>query len=100
MTVKATENDKPMQIRRARTADNQTLILWSDGQITRALGLTIKGIGTPRNTRAALKAASMVMGDAELYDMSEIAELFKCARKAKNVADMRARFANPGARIG
>ena len=89
---------KTIQIQRARTSDDKTLILWSDGQLTGAFQ-NIRGIGKPRDTEAALRAARMVMGDASLYDMNEIAELFKCARKAKDLADMRWRFANPGVRI-
>lgn len=80
-------------IARAETADGKRIVLWSDGQLTQILGIYIPGIGKPRNTELALRAAYMVLGDASLYTMSEIPRLYRAAKKAGNVGEMRSRFA-------
>jgi len=80
-------------IARAETNDGKGVVLWSDGHLTQILGIYIPGIGKPRNTELALRAAYMVLGDASLYNMSEILHLYRAAKKAKDVGEMRSRFA-------
>lgn len=80
-------------IAKAETADGKGLCLWSDGHLTQILGIYIPGVGKPRNVEAALRAGRMVLGDASLYAMSEILDLYRCAKKADTPGDMRSRYA-------
>lgn len=66
-----------------RTADDRIVKLWNDGSITGALGAVIRGCARPRTaaTRAlAVAAGRLVLGEACVYDFSELPDLVAAAR--------------------
>jgi hypothetical protein len=72
-------------IARRMTADGKSVLLWSDGSLTWALGHAIRGSAHPRTTEqrnAALRAGRLVLGDVCLYDASEVSALVSAARWA------------------
>ncbi len=73
------------EIARRRTADEKTVIAWSDGDVTWGMGLGIRGIGGGKSAYARgrnVKAAWALMGLVELLDSSEIPRAARAARKA------------------
>lgn len=75
----------PHEIGRRRTADGKTVVLWSDGAVTAALGFGLPGIGVPRGAYErgkAVEAGWLVLDEACVYDLSEIPALVKAARRA------------------
>lgn len=73
------------EIARRRTSDGKTIMFWSDGLVTRAMGFGIKGIGAARSayeTAKNVEAAWLVADEVELYDVDEVAALVKAARRA------------------
>ena len=73
---------EPHQIARRTTADGVRLAVWSDGAVTLAVGIYLRGLGIPRSawaraTRA--RAVRLVMGDLEMFDATEIPPLVKAA---------------------
>lgn len=69
-------NIKDQIAARRRTYDNQLIVLWADGDITR--GIT----GTLISRRVPMAAAWLVMDELCLYDYSEVKGLIKTARRA------------------
>lgn len=72
-------------IARRTTYDGKQVELWSDGSLTSGLGRAIKG--APFNPKPARREESLaigwlVLGDAGIYDMSEIGRLVASARYA------------------
>jgi len=73
------------EVARRRTADNKGVILWSDGLVTGAIGIGIKGIGAARSAYERAKdveAGWLAIGEVELYDLAEVAGLVRAARRA------------------
>lgn len=69
------------------TADGIFAVLWSDGMVTSALGLALRGVPMvrPRTAEAfqrALRAGWAFMGRVELFDASEIGGLYQQCRAA------------------
>ncbi len=62
-------------ISRNKTSDNKTLQVWSDGDLTQALGYTLKG-----GRLGSVSVASMVAGEACLFDWAEMPSLLKAAK--------------------
>jgi hypothetical protein len=89
-----------------KTADDKSVVLWSDGSLTWGrVGTVIKGsphAKTPAQVEAALRAGWLVLGDAELYDAAEVPRLIAAARKAAVrgglPGDLRASFARSESR--
>jgi hypothetical protein len=88
-------------IARRMTADRVAVEIWHDGAITGRLGRGIPGvpISRPRSAASLLlskAAAALVVGEVELYDVSDLPRLVSCARKvaARNglPGDLRAAF--------
>lgn len=72
-------------IARDKTADEKTVLLWEDGQITFAMGYAIRGIGAAREPwarEADLRAGWAFMGEACLFEASELPVVIKALRKA------------------
>lgn len=72
-----TTTSNPTRLASRRTADGRTIELWDDGTIAGAMGFAFPGVSMarPRSeaTRAiALAAGWMLLGDAEIWDASEI----------------------------
>jgi hypothetical protein len=70
-------------IARRSTADGKHVALWSDGSLTWALGVAVRGSANPRTPEArqrALAAGWLVLGDVELYDADEVSGLVRAAR--------------------
>lgn len=93
---------EPHIIARRTTADGIGVEFWHDGAITGRTGLALPGVPIvrPRTADAtdlALRSASLVSGDVELYDLSDLPRLYMCARRAAarfgSPGDMRAEFA-------
>ena len=62
-------------IARRKTADEKSVLLWSDGSLTWALGHAVRGSAQPRTEKqrnAALRAGRLVLGDVCLYDADEV----------------------------
>lgn len=82
------------EIARRRTADGKTVVLWSDGLITWAMGYMVRGIGAARSayeTRKNLEAGWMAMGDVDLYEAAEVSALVRAARRAVRQTSLQAR---------
>jgi hypothetical protein len=74
-------------VKSANTADNKRVCLWSDGMVTGLFGHRLSGIPARRGKDAAsvqrnLKAGRLLLGDVELYDVSEIGDLYAAAERA------------------
>ena len=82
-------------IARRTTFDSKVVTLWSDGDLTFALGRGIPGLRFPRSA-LGLKAGWLVMGEMELYDASEVAMLAKAAlesaKRGELPGELRARL--------
>lgn len=82
-------------IARRTTSDGKIVTLWSDGDLTFALGRGIPGLRFPRSA-LGLKAGWLVMGEVELYDASEVAPLAKAAlesaKRGELPGELRARL--------
>lgn len=77
---------EPHVIATRRTADGYTVQAWSDGPVTAALGMGIRGlpIVRPRTAEAldtAKSAASLFMGEVSLWDLAEAPALYAACRK-------------------
>lgn len=80
------EKTRAQPIGRAKTHDDKSLVLWSDGSLTWGYAGTIVQ-GSPRATtpaqiEAGRDAGWLVLGDAPIYDAAEIPALVKAAREA------------------
>jgi hypothetical protein len=73
-----------------KTADDKTLYLWSDGDLTWGLGRAIKGVRLPR--KGDLTLGFLVLGELSVYDASEVPQLVKAAQKGGLPGEVRARF--------
>lgn len=90
------------RIANARTFDQRSLILLSDGSIVHWSGAEILGIPLPRNSRKPEKRAEavtigrMFMGEVCLYNYAELAELYKACvwavKRNLGIEGARARF--------
>lgn len=74
-------------IARRRTADSVGVCLWSDGAISGVLGFKLPGVPMrrPRTAEArdrALCAGWLLLGEVELWDLSEVPALYRAAEKA------------------
>jgi hypothetical protein len=82
-------------IARRTTSDGKIVTLWSDGDLTFALGRGIPGLRFPRSA-LGLRAGWLVMGEVELYDASEVALLAKAAlgsaKRGELPGELRARI--------
>lgn len=73
------------KVARRETSDGVTLQLWSDGSVTYALGIYIKGTKSARTSYQSsknLEAGHLLFSVVELYDFKEVPQLLKSARKA------------------
>ena len=69
-------------IARRQTADGRHLAIWSTGEITYAIGLYLRGLGTPRSrwgVETRIKAVRLMMDDFGAYDADEIPTLIRAA---------------------
>lgn len=87
-------------IARRDTTDGHRVYLWSDGSLTRALGVSIRGAWfkpSESNRQRALRAGWLVLGDVEIYSDEEVSDLARAARWTVErdglPGTMRARFA-------
>jgi hypothetical protein len=87
-------------IARRSTFDGKHVCLWSDGSLTWALGLTIKGSANPRTAEQrelALRTGWLVLGDVEIHNADEVSALVRAARwtaeRTGLPGDMRTRLA-------
>lgn len=67
-----------------RTADDMRVELWSDGMVTWAMGLFMRGVGKPRHKyveRANRFALDAIADDVSLYDAEELPSVVRTARK-------------------
>lgn len=72
-------------IARRKTADDRTVLLWASGQVTFAFGSAVPGVGAAREAwarEADLRAGWAFMGDASLFDASEVGRAVTALRKA------------------
>lgn len=90
---------KAHTIGRRLTADGKSVLLWSDGSLTWALGYAIKGSAFPRTAdqrRRALVAGWLVIGEVCLRNADEVSDLVKAARwvaeRSGLPGDVRKRF--------
>jgi hypothetical protein len=69
--------DRPEKIASRKTADNKTVIFWSDGGVTSGMG------GVPRGTSGVVHRdiQNWLMGDVSLYDWDELPKVIQLARK-------------------
>lgn len=95
-------NDQPHIVARRRTADDVAVEIWHDGAITGRAGRALPNvpIARPRTEAGrlvAVAAASLVAGEIELYEVTEVPRLVACAKRvaARNglPGDLRAAFA-------
>lgn len=73
------------EIARRQTLDGKTVIFWSDGMITWALGYRIRGVGRARYAcvrRRDREAGWIVASMIELYESAEVPRLINAARTA------------------
>jgi hypothetical protein len=77
-------------IARRKTSDGHLVHLWSDGDLTWALGRAIRGVRLPRN--GDLTVGWAVLGEVELYDASEVLALIKAAQRGGLPGEIRHRF--------
>ena len=72
-----------------KTFDGKTVGLWSDGVVTvGAFHTHVKGCGaasTPESLRLNIEAGWLLLGEASLYDASELPAAVKAARRAVRV---------------
>lgn len=72
-------NTEPHVISRRATADGKHILQWDDGTITWGLGYKIRN--APRGgSDFARRVGGLVIGDASLYEASEIPSLIEAAR--------------------
>jgi hypothetical protein len=102
-------NTKPHVIARRSTSDGKHVCLWDDGQLTWALGYSIKGGMNPKTDEQRDRARTvgrLVLGEVELFTAAEVSELIAAARWAaardglpgtvrKRLADQRRKAALP-----
>ncbi len=75
----------PHVIARRRTADGFTVCAWSDGPVTAELGRKIDGLPivrprTPEAIELARSAAALLLGEACLWDLPDMARLYSVCR--------------------
>lgn len=94
---------RPHEIARRRTADDATVVLWSDGAVTGRLGYALPGvpIARPKTAEAierSLRAGWMLADEVCLYEANEIAALYDACRWAAarglGISAARARLAD------
>lgn len=74
---------KPEVIAKFETYDGKRCVVWSDGLITAANGAGIAGVGASKDSwprKMDVVAAEWLIGDASLYDWSELPVVVKAAR--------------------
>lgn len=69
-------------ISRKKTYDNKTVLVWSDGVITQALGIYYPGRGVQGKLHASY--ALMIAEEACLFNASEMPDLIRAGRKLGN----------------
>lgn len=72
------------EIARRQTLDGKTVIFWSDGMITWAMGYRIRGIGRARYAcirRRDREAGVLVAAEIELHEAREVPALIVAARR-------------------
>jgi hypothetical protein len=77
-------NSEIHKIARRHTADGYPVDIFSDGTVRAGHWFGLRGLGTPRSRFAKerrAKAAFLMMGAFELYDLEEIPGLVKVAEK-------------------
>lgn len=96
----------PHVIARRATADGKHVCLWSDGGLTWALGMAIRGAWLrpgAKNRDRALRAGWLVLGEVCLYDQGEVSALAAAARWAADrdglPGTMRARLRSEAHRL-
>jgi hypothetical protein len=64
-----------------RTSDGVAVVLWSDGSMTGNLG-ALPGLPAvrPRSSAEALRAGWLLLGEVELYERGELADLYAACR--------------------
>jgi hypothetical protein len=72
------------------THDGKRIYLWSDGDITWALGYSIRGVRLPRD--GDLSVGWAVLGEVEIVDAADVPLLVKAAQKGGRPGEIRARF--------
>ena len=91
---------KPYAIAKRKTADDRTVVLWSTGAVTGALGFPLAGVPVARPKTAdalarELTAGWLMMGEVELYDGDELGTLHEACRhvaaRGGTPGDVRAR---------
>ena len=73
------------RIARGTTADGVPVELYSDGQVTYAMGYHIRGVGVARSDYDCtlnVQAGWLLMGDISMFDADEVPRLVASARKA------------------
>lgn len=69
-----------------RTADDREVYLWAGGALTQGLGYALPGVPVtrPRTAEArevAVRAGWLVLGEVELWEISELPALYAAARR-------------------
>jgi hypothetical protein len=72
------------------THDGKRIYLWSDGDLTWALGYAIRGVRLPRD--GDLSVGWAVLGEVEIVDAADVPLLVKAAQKGGRPGEIRTRF--------
>lgn len=79
-------NTKPHHVAQRLTADGIAVVLWCDGAVTGRLGYALPGVTVVRPSAAKVEAARaagrLLLGEVELYDLSEVPALYAACRWA------------------
>lgn len=82
---------KPIVIASRNTADNYPVQLWDDGSVTYGrLSTYVRGAGVAKTAEAVnlnIMAGWLVIGDVSLYDVSELSQLVRAARRVVRSGD-------------
>lgn len=73
-----------------KTHDGKAIYLWSDGDVTWALGYSIRGVRLPRD--GDLTVGWAVLGEVEIVDAADVPLLVKAAQKGGSPGEIRTRF--------
>jgi hypothetical protein len=75
---------EPHEVARRRTGDGITVVLWSDGGVSGAMGRPVWGDAarTIQRNKVYMRAGWLLVDEVCLYDASEVRRLVKVSRRA------------------
>ena len=75
---------KPHVVAHRETADGYAVNVWSDGALTRPMGIFVRGLGSPRSSydkRRRSRAIAMLRDDIGLFNITELPRIVRAIER-------------------